>query len=94
MTGSPEGDILSVPWYLPGQARRSDHLAATVTGGPSLGLRVRRQKRRDRGQVRGPGTGRTWRCPHRHVTCASASQCGGVMARRVYRLGWQRATAR
>ena len=94
MTGPPEGDILHVPWHLPGLARRSHRLVATVTAGPSLEVTVHRQGRRYRVQIHDPGTGRTWRCPHRHLACASASQCGGVIARRVNRLGWQRATER
>jgi hypothetical protein len=69
-------------------------LAATVLAGPSLELRVRYQGRRYRAEVSAPGTGGTWLCPHRHLTPASASQCAGVMARRINRLGWLRATVR
>ena len=78
---------------LPGLARRSHRLAATVTAWPSLELTVRYHERRFLAQIHDPG-GRTWRCPHRHLTRASASQCAGVMARRISRLGWQRATGR
>jgi hypothetical protein len=63
-----------------------------VTGGPPLQLTVRYQGRRYRAQIDDSGTGRAWRCPHRHLTHASASQCAGVMVRRIHRLGWQRAT--
>ena len=79
---------------LPRLARRTRRLAATVIAGPSLELTVRYRGRRYRAEIYDPGTGRTWRCPHRHPTHASAGRCGGVMARRIYRLGWQRATGR
>ena len=91
---SPEGDIPRLAWRLPGLARRSHRLAATVTAGPPLQLTVLSQGRRYQAQIHGPGTGRRWRCPHRHLTCASASRCAGGMARRICRVGWQRATAR
>ncbi len=94
MTGSPEGDILRVAWRLPGLARRSHRLAVTVAGGPSLQLTVRYQGRGYRAEISDPGTGRRWRCPHGHLTRASASRCAGVMARRINRIGWQRATGR
>jgi len=87
-----ERAIPRLAWRLPGLARRSRRLAATATGGPPLGLTVRYQGRRYQAQIHDPGTGRRWRCPHRHLTPASASQCGGVMARRIIRVGWQRAT--
>jgi hypothetical protein len=94
MTGPPEGDIPRLAWRLPGLARRSHRLAATVTGGPPLKVTVRYKDRRYRGQIHDLRTGRRWRCPHKHLTPASASQCAGLMARRVHRAGWQRATAR
>ena len=94
MTTSPrdERDIPRLAWRLPGLARRSRRLAATVIAGPSLELTVRYQGSRYEAQIDDPGSGRRWRCPHRHATRASASRCAGVMARRIYRLGWQRAT--
>jgi hypothetical protein len=55
---------------------------------------VRYQARRYRAEIYEPGTGRRWRCPHRHVTRAWANQCAAVMARRVRRFGWQRAAER
>jgi hypothetical protein len=73
-------------------ARRSRRLAATVQAGPSLELKVRNQGGRYRAEVSVPSTGGAWRCPHRHLTSASAGQCAGVMARRINRLGWLRAT--
>jgi hypothetical protein len=79
---------------LPGLARRSHRLAATVTAGPPLKVTVRYQGRRYQAQIHDPGTGWRWRCPHEHLTHASASQCAGGMARRIHRVGWQRATAR
>ena len=88
----PEGDIPRLAWRLPGLARRTHRLAATVTAGPPLQLTVRSQERRYQAQIDGPGTGRTWRCPHQHLTQASASRCAGVMARRIHRVGWRRAT--
>jgi hypothetical protein len=91
---SLKGDIPRLAWRLPGLARRSHRLAATVTAGPPLQLTVRSQGRRYQAQVYHPGTGRRWRCPHQHLTCASASQCADLMARRIHRVGWQRATAR
>ena len=92
MTGPPQGRIPRLAWRLPGLARRSHRLAATVSAGPFLKVTVRYQERRDRGQIDDPGTGRRWRCPHMHLTAASASQCAGGMARRIHRVGWQRAT--
>ena len=53
---------------------------------------MRYQGRRYRAEVSAPGTGGAWRCPHRHLTPASASQCAGVLAQRINRLGWLRAT--
>lgn len=94
MTGPPEGGIPRLAWRLPGLARRSHRLAATVTARPPLKVTVRYQERRYRGQIEGPGAGRRWRCPHQHLTPASASQCAGLMARRIDRVGWQRATRR
>jgi hypothetical protein len=94
MTGPPEGGIPRLAWRLPGLARLSRRLAATVTGEAPLEVTVRYQGRRYQGQIYDPGTGRRWRCPHQHLTPASASQCAGLMARRIYRAGWQRATAR
>jgi len=90
----PEGDIPRLAWRLPGLARRTHRLAATVTAGPPLQLTVRSQERRYQAQLDDPGTGRRWRCPHQHLTHASASQCGARMARRIHRVGWHRATAR
>ena len=90
----PERDIPRLAWRLPGPARLTHRLAATVTGGPPLQVTVRHQGRRYRGQIYHPGTGRGWRCPHKHLTAASAGRCAGLMARRIYRAGWQRATAR
>jgi hypothetical protein len=94
MTGPPEGGLPRLAWRLPGLARRSRRLAATVTAGPVLKVTVRYQGRRYRGQIDDPGAGRRWRCPHKHLTHASASQCAGLMARRIHRVGWQRATGR
>ena len=88
----PEGDIPGLAWRLPGLARRSHRLAATVTAGPPLELTVRHQGRRYQAQIYHPGTGRRWRCPHKHLTHASASQCAAGVARRIHRVGWQRAT--
>ncbi len=90
----PERDIPRLAWRLPGLARLSHRLAATVTGVPPLEVTVRYQGRRYRAQIDHPGTGRRWRCPHKHLTPASASQCAGLMARAIYRAGWPRATAR
>ncbi len=78
---------------MPGLARRSRRLATTLPAGPSLELTVR-HRGRYWAEIYDPGTGRRWRCPHRHPTRASAGQCAGVMARRIGRLGWQRATGR
>lgn len=94
MSGPPEGDLPRLAWRLPGLARHSHRLAATATAGPSLELTLRYQGSRYQAQIRDPGTGRRWRCPHKHATRAWASQCAGAMARRIYRLGWQRATGR
>jgi hypothetical protein len=94
MTGPPEGGTPRLARRLPGLARRSHRLAATVTAGPPLKVTVRYQGRRYRGQIEDPGAGRRWRCPHQHLTHASASQCAGGMARRIHRAGWQRATRR
>ena len=90
----PESAIPRLPRGLSGLARRSRRLAATVTARRSLELTVRYQGRRYRAEISAPGTGGAWRCPHRHLTRASASQCAGVMARRINRLGWPRATGR
>ena len=94
MTSPREGGIPRLAWRLPGLARLSHRLAAAVTGGPPLKVTVRYQGRRYLAQIDHPGAGRRWRCPRKHLTPASASQCAGLMARRIYRAGWQRATAR
>ena len=94
MTGPPQGGIPRLAWRLPRLARRSYRLAATVTAAPPLKVTVRYQERRYRGQIEVPGAVRRWRCPHQHLTPASARQCAGGMARRIHRVGWQRATAR
>jgi hypothetical protein len=93
MTGPREGGIPRLAWRLPGLARRS-RLAAIVAAGPHLKVTVRYQERRYRGQIDHPGAGWKWRCPHKHLTHASASQCARGMARRIHRVGWQRATRR
>ena len=90
----PDDAIPHLNWPLPALARRSYRLAATVLAGPSLELTVRCQERRYSAQIYDPGTGQRWRCPHRHFSQASAGQCAGVMARRIHRLGWRRATER
>ena len=65
-----------------------------MTGGPPLELTVRYQRRRYQAQIHNAGTGQRWRCPHKHFTRASASQCAGGMARAIHRVGWQRAIGR
>jgi hypothetical protein len=59
----PEGGIPRLASRLPGLARRSRRLAATVTAGSPLEVTVRDQGRRYQGQVYHPGTGRKWRFP-------------------------------
>lgn len=44
------------------------------------------------GQVIDTRTGRTWRCPHNHLTRESASRCADVMEERIKLLGWEQAT--
>jgi hypothetical protein len=76
---------------MPSLTRRLPGLAATVPPGPSLVLTVRHQARRYRAEIYDPGTGRTWRCLHRHLNYTWASRCAAVMARRIERRGWPRA---
>lgn len=88
----PEGAIPRLPRRLPGLAQRLPRRAATAPSGPSLELTVRYHGRRHSAEICDPSAGLTWRCPHSHPSHASASRCVGVMARRINRLGWQRAT--
>lgn len=92
MTGPLEGGIPRLARRLPGLARQAHRVVAAVTAGPTLELTVWFQERGYRAQIHDPGTGRRWRCPHQHLTGASASQCAAGMARRIHRVGWQRAT--
>lgn len=94
MSGSPEGNSPRPAWRPHGLARRSYRLPVTVAAGSSLQLTVRYRGRRYRAEISDSGTGRRWRCPHGHLTRASARQCAGVMTRRIARIGWQRATGR